>query len=138
MRFFTILAATGLLTACDPGNSPDEVALPGNPERVSDTSIDPQDGAELYLLAGQEHQLRLASNPTTGYFWSCEAGRSSGIDIVSDTYIADPAPEGLVGSGGVQIFVLQVSKAGKGALTCTYSRSPKDVAEKRQFDTIAR
>ena len=46
---------------------------------------------------------------------------------------ADPAPKGLVGSGGKKIFAMDAGREGSSDLACSYQRSPSDVIETRIF-----
>ena len=93
------------------------------------TFTDPQSGSEVTLRPGGKLNLKLDSNPTTGYFWYLKDIDASQIDQLSDEYVADPAPEGLVGSGGHQLFVFEALSTGKSNLVLSYERSPQDVAE---------
>ena len=85
------------------------------------------------MLAGGSYTLSLVSNPTTGYFWACEMGNEAIAQIDDALYVADPAPEGLVGSGGRQILTLIANQDGQTLLACSYQRSPDDIAERRKF-----
>ena len=51
------------------------------------------------------------------------------LDQLSEDYYADPAPEGIVGSGGHQLFVFEALATGRSNLVLSYERSPEDVAE---------
>lgn len=93
------------------------------------TFTDPQSGSEVTLRPGGKLDLKLDSNPTTGYFWYLKDIDASQIDQLSDEYIADPAPEGVVGSGGHQLFTFEALSTGKSNLVLSYERSPQDVAE---------
>lgn len=93
------------------------------------TFTDPASGTEIVLRPGGKLNLKLDSNPTTGYFWYLKDIDASQVDQLSDTYNADPAPEGLVGSGGHQLFVFEALSTGKSNLVLSYERSPQDVAE---------
>ena len=93
------------------------------------TFTDPQSGTDITLRPGGKLNLKLDSNPTTGYYWYLKDIDASQIDQLSDEYNADPAPEGLVGSGGHQLFVFEALATGKSKLVLSYERSPQDVAE---------
>jgi len=118
-------ALIGVLAAC--GQTEQDPA--------SDTRefIDPADETTLHMVAGEDYTLSLTSNPTTGYFWACEIGNDKIAVLTRDDYIADPAPEGLVGSGGRQVFTIYANQDGQSQLACSYERSPEDVAERRDF-----
>ena len=66
--------------------------------------------------------VEFSSNPTTGFSWSCEIENSAVVEIISDSYKQNPAPEGMVGVGGVQTFVFACKQSGISALTFTYRR----------------
>lgn len=92
------------------------------------TFTDPADGTDVTLRPGGKLQLKLDSNPTTGYYWYLKDIDASQIDELSEDYVADPAPEGIVGSGGHQMFVFEALSTGKSKLKLSYERSPEDVA----------
>ncbi|MEL6665677.1 MAG: protease inhibitor I42 family protein [Pseudomonadota bacterium] len=127
-----IAAAFGalMLSACVPdimNTEPEVKGLEG--AAPVQTFTDPASGTEVTLRPGGKLNLKLDSNPTTGYFWYLKDIDASQLDQISDTYNADPAPEGLVGSGGHQLFVFEALSTGKSNLVLSYERSPEDVAE---------
>ena len=127
-----IAAAFGalMLSACVPdimNTEPEVKGLEG--AAPVQTFTDPASGTEITLRPGGKLNLKLDSNPTTGYFWYLKDIDASQVDQLSDTYNADPAPEGLVGSGGHQLFVFEALSTGKSNLVLSYERSPEDVAE---------
>ncbi|MEM9937368.1 MAG: protease inhibitor I42 family protein [Pseudomonadota bacterium] len=94
------------------------------------TLTNPETGTEINIREGGTVVVRLESNPTTGYFWYLlEGSDASIINLVSEDYVADPAPEGLVGSGGAQIFTFEGAGKGRTTLTLSYQRHPEDVFE---------
>lgn len=93
------------------------------------TFTDPASGTDITLRPGGKLNLKLDSNPTTGYFWYLKDIDASQIDHLTDDYKADPAPEGVVGSGGHQLFVFEALSTGNSNLVLSYERSPQDVAE---------
>jgi inhibitor of cysteine peptidase len=54
--------------------------------------------------------INLKENPTTGYSWQVTV--SDGLTIVSDEYIPDKVPAGMVGSGGTHVWKVQPQDAG--------------------------
>lgn len=54
--------------------------------------------------------IRLKENPTTGYSWQVNV--TDGLSIISDQYIPDKVPAGMVGSGGTHTWTLQPQGAG--------------------------
>ncbi|GAB5459800.1 MAG: protease inhibitor I42 family protein [Henriciella sp.] len=97
------------------------------------TLYEPDEKSEATLRVGGALIVQLASNPTTGYFWQQTAGDTSIVRPVSDEYTADPAPEGLTGSGGMQMFRFEGALKGKTTVILAYQRSPSDVFEQREI-----
>ena len=119
-----------MVTACIPdimNTEPEVKGLEG--AAPVQTFTDPASGTEITLRPGGKLNLKLDSNPTTGYFWYLKDIDASQLDELSNDYNADPAPEGLVGSGGQQLFVFEALSTGKSNLVLSYERSPEDVAE---------
>lgn len=125
-----ILIGASMLTACIPdimNTKPEVQGLEG--AAPVQTFTDPASGTDITLRPDGKLNLKLDSNPTTGYYWYLKDIDASQLDQLSDDYIADPAPEGLVGSGGHQLFVFEALTTGKSKLKLSYERSPQDVAE---------
>lgn len=75
------------------------------------------------LVKGQVWELSLASNPSTGYGWRLVKAPDAGIlRLESQEYRPGPQTEGLVGSGGVEVFSFQAVGAGLTKLEVVYSR----------------
>ncbi len=136
MRKLTVLiiATAVLVTGCarDVLNTQPEVkglesALPVQ------TLVEPESGASLTLRPGGQVSIELESNPTTGYFWYLIEGDATVAALKSDDYLADPAPEGLVGSGGKQVMVFEGVSSGTTTLVLSYQRHEEDVFEKRKI-----
>ena len=60
------------------------------------TFTDPASGTEIVLRPGGKLNLKLDSNPTTGYFWYLKDIDASQVDQLSDTYNADPDRKSVV------------------------------------------
>jgi inhibitor of cysteine peptidase len=86
-------------------------------------------GAEVSLDVGDQLDVELEANPTTGYSW--ELGPlPDGLQLVSSDF---QEPSGsLVGASGTQLFVFDVVGPGSGILRFEYVRVFDDpvVAEK--------
>ena len=124
-----MIIGAGMLTACIPdimNTKPEVRGLEG--AAPVQTFTDPANDTDVTLRPGGKLNLKLDSNPTTGYYWYLKDIDASQLDQLSDDYIADPAPEGLVGSGGHQMFVFEALAKGKSKLQLSYERSPQDVA----------
>lgn len=129
-HLFAIALGAGLLTACIPdimNTEPEVRGLEGAAPIQRFT--DPANGTDITLRPGGKLELKLDSNPTTGYYWYLKDIDASKVDQLSDGYFADPAPEGITGSGGHQLFVFEALAPGKSKLVLSYERSPQDVAE---------
>lgn len=125
-----ILIGASLLTACIPdimNTKPEVQGLEG--AAPVQTFANPANGTDITLRPEGQLYLKLDSNPTTGYYWYLKDIDASQLDQLSDEYFADPAPEGLVGSGGHQVFLFEALATGKSKLKLSYERSPQDVAE---------
>ena len=62
------------------------------------------------LRAGDVVTIRLPENPTTGFSWNTTL--SSGIMLLNSTYIRDPVPAGVAGSGGTHVWTLLLKQSG--------------------------
>jgi len=132
MMKWMFASATLLLTGCaqDILNTKPEVSgLKTVPQ--TQTVIEPESGIMKLLRPGYGMVVELQSNPTTGYSWQVVSGDEAVISLANDTYIADPAPEGVVGSGGHQVLEFSANGAGKTDLILSYQRGSGDVAETR-------
>lgn len=129
-RAMALILGAGLLTACIPdimNTQPEVRGLEG--AAPVQTFTDPENGTTVTMRPGGMLNLKLDSNPTTGYYWYLKDIDASRVDQLSEDYFADPAPEGLTGSGGHQMFVFEALQIGKSDLVLSYERSPQDVAE---------
>lgn len=129
-HLIALTLGASLLAACIPdimNTKPEVRGLEG--AAPVQTFTDPESGTTVTLRPGGELNLKLDSNPTTGYYWYLKDIDASLVDQISEGYFADPAPEGMVGSGGHQVFVFEALATGKADLVLSYERSPQDVAE---------
>ena len=105
-RWIALVAAVALLAACgDDGGST--------------TVLDEADSlSEVSLDVGDQLEVSLESNPTTGYSW--EVGPlPDGLQLVSSEF-EEPGGS-LVGAAGTQVFVFDVAGPGSGILQCIAS-----------------
>lgn len=129
-QLIAISLAAAALTACVPdimNTEPEVKGLEG--AMAMQTLTDPKSSTLVNLRPGGKLTVKLDSNPTTGYYWYLRDIEASQLDQISEEYFADPAPEGLVGSGGHQVFVFEALASGSSQLKISYQRSPIDVAE---------
>lgn len=128
--FIAACLAAAALSACVPdimNTQPEVRGLEG--AAPVQTFTDPQSGTTVTLRPGGKLNLKLDSNPTTGYYWYLKDIDASLVDQLSEDYFADPAPEGVTGSGGHQMFVFEALRTGRANLKLSYERSSQDVAE---------
>ena len=116
-RWIALVATAALLAAC--GNDGGSMVV-----------LDGADsGAEVSLDVGDQLDVELEANPTTGYSW--ELGPlPDGLQLVSSDF-EEPGGS-LVGASGTQLFVFDVVGPGSGILRFEYVRVFDDpvVAEK--------
>jgi predicted secreted protein len=94
---------------------------------------DADKGGTVHLKAGDQLELRLKSNPTTGYMWYVHPKSTALLKLIgeSQTQAGEPG----VGRPIFQIFRFQAVSAGDGILLLHYVRSwEKPVAEEEEFD----
>jgi len=77
-------------------------------------------GTTVQETLGDEFNLRLEENPTTGYSWSMTS--TDGLDLVSDQYIPSQTSGPMVGSGGVHSSFYKAVKTGDQGLHGEYRR----------------
>ena len=126
---FVLGMSAGFLAACIPdvmNTKPEVRGLEG--AAPVQTFTDPANLTTVTLRPGGQLNLKLDSNPTTGYYWYLKDIDASLVDQLSEVYVADPAPERVVGSGGHQLFVFEALRPGEADLKLSYERSPRDVA----------
>jgi len=84
-------------------------------DAVPVSASDADNGKTIYVARGGVIELRLASNPSTGYGWNIVS--NGGLTRDGDgTYEATPHPSGVVGSGGFSVFRFRPTKADKGEI----------------------
>ncbi len=91
-----------------------------------------QNGATVDVEEGKQVQLRLPSNPSTGYGWYVtRTDRSFGYP---ETGFESTAPEGIVGAGGTATFTWETAGAlpllGAHRVELKYSRGPRGRASR--------
>ena len=94
---------------------------------------DSDKGAKISIVYGDQIELRLASNPSTGYMWYVHPKSTSLVKLISQSETDSKLPG--VGRPGVQIFHFVAREKGDGVILLHYVRSwdPPDPNEK-QFD----
>ena len=80
---------------------------------------------EIVCKTGEQAAVEVKTNPTTGYLWRCTD--DGGLDVESE-YIPDRAAEGIVGSGGRQVFRLRSDVPGEFIVKLSHGRPWEFVA----------
>lgn len=91
-------------------------------------------GTEVIIGPNEQFEIRLASNPSTGYAWEISAMTNPDlVELEERTHIS--ADSGLVGEPGTDVFTFTAGDEGAGILRLEYIRSfddpivPERVAE---------
>jgi len=92
-----------------------ELFVPANQEAAEMT-----EGEKLSAKVGEEFDITLASNPTTGYLWEAEYDGAY-LELEGKEYTPMESP--LVGSGGSDKFTFHPLKEGEAKITFKYQRS---------------
>ena len=100
---------------------------------------DADKGGEVRIKFADQLELRLKSNPSTGYMWYVEKESTPLLKLhhLSQTEVPVPAEEqpGLVGQPVFQVFTFEPKHAGVGALRLHYVRSwEKPTPDDEQFE----
>ena len=94
--------------------------------------------AKVVLHDGDQMELRLGSNPSTGYRWYVHSDSTPLMSLVSQSETQSKEPG--VGRPIVQIFRFEAVKIGDGILLLRYARSPSSRSsdqpdpDEQQFD----
>ncbi len=118
---FTLVLMALLLSACGGGSSTPKVTDPQTPIQAS---------------AGNQFQIVLEANPTTGYHWDIvgELDKSV-VELVSHDYQSASYPN-VVGGGGLDTWTFKAVGAGQATITLGYyppSNTPTDPAKTETF-----
>jgi inhibitor of cysteine peptidase len=90
-------------------------------------------GGEVHLKTGATLELRLKSNPSTGYMWQVEPGSTPLLKLVRQSQTK--AAELGVGRPIVQIFLFKAVRSGDGVLQLHYVRSwEKSAPDEERFE----
>lgn len=76
-------------------------------------------GQTVQLRAGQQLEIRLAENRTTGFQWALVSDGKPACAPVSNSY---EAPKGPPGAGGTARWLFQAATAGAGTIELAYRR----------------
>ena len=118
---FCIVALLGLFLSLSCTTS---LAQKSSPPKLALTKQD--SGKTITVHQGDIISIRLRENPSTGYTWNCNHPDQTGttsLNLVSSTYVQDPAPPGFTGVPGNRLCLFQAQKTGTVQLTLKYLRS---------------
>jgi inhibitor of cysteine peptidase len=121
LRWVLVFALVGLASQAQAGFAATKIVT------------DADKGGEVRLKAGDSLELRLSSNPSTGYLWTIEKESTPRLKLVrqSQTEAAGPA----VGQPIFQVFTFEAHRRGAGVLRLHYIRSwEKPAADERRFE----
>lgn len=134
------IGATGLalacLTGCSAQSSDQQPTTAAPTARSSEELMSPAAApvraitevpASTTLAVGQELQVVLEANATTGYEWTAEVTKGKGaVEVVDTSY--QQGPTQMPGSGGASTTRIAASAPGQAVVRFTYARpwDPKD------------
>ena len=95
---------------------------------------DPQE--PLLVGAGQEFNIVLEANPTTGYHWEIVGELDqSVVEFVKTEYTSTSDPN-LVGGGGLDVWIFRAVSAGEVQITLGYYPPSNDPVDPQQMTTF--
>ena len=83
-------------------------------------------GQEIALTVGQEFELTLGENASTGFRWQTVADGAPACALVSDEFL--PPPESRPGRGGGHVWRFRAVRAGDGRIELSYRRAGREGA----------
>ena len=126
MKPWSCLIAAGLVAVISGGSGCAPSARTDMPPPATTVLTEKQSGVRTNLVVGQEVELRLDTNPSTGHSWLVLASGSPVlVPLGEPRYEPAPAPEGLVGRGGVEHRRFRAAAPGDALLRLEY-RQPWD------------
>lgn len=97
----------------------------GSAEMTSLTAND--DGRTVNLTTGDQFQVALGGNPTTGYAWTVNISDEGIVAALDEPrYEPDPESAGQVGAGGVYTWRFTAIREGSTRVNFAYARSFED------------
>ena len=106
-----------------------------SPKGLAATRVvtDADKGAAIHMKAGDTLELRLYSNPSTGYMWYVEKESTPLLKLTHQTQ-TEPTESG-VGRPVFQVFLFEAKRTGEGVLLLHYVRSwEKPMPDDQKFD----
>ncbi|MDH3729629.1 MAG: protease inhibitor I42 family protein [Acidimicrobiia bacterium] len=94
------------------------------------TVTDDDDGATFEVARGETFEIRLTSNPSTGFSWAVVA--LPGVSVSEPEFIAPDSD--FVGSPGQELFEVAAVESGDTHLVFEYSRPWEDLPPEQTFE----
>lgn len=92
----------------------------GGPVKLTEAD----NGKTITVEAGDDVQVILNGNPTTGYSWTATVGDKTVVQQQGDpAYAQESTDPSVVGAGGTYTFTFEAAAAGQTTLTLDYARS---------------
>ena len=92
--------------------------------------------ADYEISKNEIFEISLISNPTTGYSWKWANKKpTSLLDTIGKSYIPTKVKDGIVGSGGTEIYKFKGNIVGIDTVKFEYCRSwePNSTVETKKF-----
>lgn len=97
---------------------------------VGKTLTEKNNGDSINLKINDNVEIKLESNPTTGYRWFLSDKADSTIVSVNDpVFIESKKDKKLVGAGGYEIFTIKAISKGKTSIILNYERPWEEEGE---------
>ena len=91
-------------------------------------------GKSFELEKGDRINIKLESNPTTGYSWILDGETDTSVVSLFDSkFVQTEKEEELVGAGGYEILTFKAENSGQTEIILTYQRPWEDEELKEEF-----
>src|ERR1700690_1975890 len=117
-RLFALLLFSPpfLLLGCGP-DAPPPRPRPGYRDASRPIAVKP----------GQEFELVVSSNATTGYHWRLKEPMDPSVgSFLATEYVGDPNPKQFTGVGGTEYWAFKAVNVGTAEIVLRYSRTERD------------
>jgi inhibitor of cysteine peptidase len=129
----TLLAVAALLVGCSSDDDTGGNGGGGNDGGGSASTFTPKSGETIDVAADKPFEVRLESNPTTGYSWTVESIDGT-VKFVESVYEAPKG--GAAGAPGEQVLTFDAGPAGTSTVLLAYERpfAPDEPGESLEFE----
>jgi len=87
------------------------------------TLTEKNNGDSINMKVNDTVEIKLVSNPTTGYGWFLgDSADSSIVSVDGPEFIESEKEENMVGAGGHEVFVIKAVSKGKASIILNYER----------------